>query len=154
MRIKNTKMVQICSSRVQELSVSVLSSFAAAQTQSIILLRRRENLVLEKKHARIHIFWSQSSLCTLSSKRKTVKFSGGISSLSRSKRSALAWFIWVKLRLPRAEKRGGGGRKYRLFGRRQKYFVQRLLGINQTESQSRISPSPGPGIIISFEWRK
>ena len=35
------------------------------------------------------------------------------------------------------------------FGRRQKYFVRRLLGINQTESQSEISP----GLIISFESR-
>ena len=97
----------------------------------------------EKKHEILNFLIRISPLCTLWI--KTVKFSGEIF-LACLARSDLCWLGSF------GSNSASHGRGNCDFGRRQKYFVQRLLGINQTESQSKISPSPG--FIISFEWRR
>ena len=93
-------------------------------------------------------FWSESQLYTLEGENgKNCKFSGEVFPACLAP-SDLCWLGSFGSNSASHGQRGG----YRGFGRRQKYFVQRLLGINQTESQSKISPSPG--FIISFERRR
>ena len=82
-------------------------------------------------------FWSESQLYTLEGENgKNCKFSGEVFPACLAP-SDLCWLGSFGSNSASHGQRGG----YRGFGRRQKYFVQRLLGINQTESQSRISPT-------------